>query len=182
MRGGFGVTLALVGALVSAGRLEWADSDSPACDASPETTVRFVPNAPRLRTDPRQSSDVLVFVNGTPEPVLNDTIVPGGWNAELENLVATDNGADAMRLRFTAGDGHLDMSAWGYLWRSFECDGIRWSTGSATGGFESPREGEIAEAGNGVHVYTAGFWENGTLFYTNRAFHRRFRLAAGRLV
>lgn len=31
----------------------------------------------------------------------------------------------------------------------------------------APAAGEVAAAGQGVHVLTAGFWPNGTLFYTN---------------
>jgi len=39
---------------------------------------------------------------------------------------------------------------------------LRW-----LGLFEKPQEGEQAQAGQGAHVLTAGFWENGTLFFTN---------------
>lgn len=36
-------------------------------------------------------------------------------------------------------------------------------------GLANPMPGAVAEPGKGVHVYTAGFWENGTIFYTNIA-------------
>ena len=65
-------------------------------------------------------------------------------------------------LRVTPGDGkgRLDLAY------SFDgCPGPQ--EGTITWDLAAPENGDRAEPGQGVHVYTAGFLEDGTLFYTN---------------
>jgi len=46
-------------------------------------------------------------------------------------------------------------------------EGCETREGKFTWELTTPRTGVRAGAGQGVHVYTAGFWANGTMFYTN---------------
>ena len=47
--------------------------------------------------------------------------------------------------------------------------GCRSTPGTLSWDLAAPKAGRMASAGQGVHVMTAGFFDNGTLFYTNIA-------------
>lgn len=117
--------------------------------------------------DPRQPWDALV--RATPDDAVDVTVPPWAPDepavAAIETLGAEGN---LSRVRATEpapasepdGSDHPRVT-------------VRWSDGETCGRrgdanwHLDPVEGEVASPGQGVHVYTAGFWENGTLFYTN---------------
>lgn len=69
-------------------------------------------------------------------------------------------GFSVLRVSPGPGKGRLDLAY------SFDrCDGAK--VGTITWDLAEPERGDHAEPGQGVHVYTAGFLEDGTLFYTN---------------
>lgn len=69
-------------------------------------------------------------------------------------------GFSVLRVSPGPGKGHLDLAY------SYEhCDGPQ--AGTITWDLAEPSEGDTAAPGHGAHVYTAGFLEDGTLFYTN---------------
>lgn len=111
-----------------------------------------------LATDPDRAWDGLV--RATPEDGVDVSVreAPDGWDANRTEL-----GVGLQRIRLAptseAGDGTAHVR-----WTDGESCGRR---GDGTWHLRSPAKGEVASPGQGVHVYTAGFWPNGTLFYTN---------------
>lgn len=83
-----------------------------------------------------------------------DSEAEGAWDK------TGGEGFSALRVSPGPGKGRLDL-AYSYD----HCEGVQ--AGTITWDLAEPREGDAAEPGQGVQVYTAGFLENGTLFYTN---------------
>ena len=112
-----------------------------------------------LRTDPEQGWDTLVLADGT----LSASAPAQGWSVESERFSAPGE-ANFSALRVTPGKdmGHLALA-----YQLSDCEGTH--AGTISWDLAEPRMGTSAEPGQGVHVLTAGFWENGTLFYTNIA-------------
>ncbi|HUR24435.1 MAG TPA: hypothetical protein VM327_00280 [Candidatus Thermoplasmatota archaeon] len=153
--------------------LEHADLRTPWVDGS------------YLRTDPSGTWDTLMLQTGHGDR-LEARAFPDDWSVEMESLsaapraedpaetaVASDpnggtkalaarggDGFSVLRVSPGSGKGRLDL-AYAYD----HCDGPH--TGTITWDLAKPVEGERAMPGKGVHVYTAGFLEDGTLFYTN---------------
>lgn len=119
-----------------------------------------------LRTDPAQPWDTVVLASEGAEAW--PSAAPAGWGAGLEPLSPPGNGSgpggefSLLRVEPGSGPGHLELD---YVLDS--CEGAL--SGTVSWDLMAPVEGESAQPGQGVHVYTAGFWENGTLFYTNIA-------------
>ena len=135
--------------------------DEPACDPATAASLRtpWVDGA-YLRTDPGTTWDTLVLATGGEDPAAS--AAPAGWSVDSERISAGEEEANLSLLRVTpaAGMGSLDL-AYSYD----DCSGPQ--SGTIHWDLAEPREGRSAHPGQGVHVYTAGFWENGTLFYTN---------------
>jgi hypothetical protein len=112
-----------------------------------------------LRTDPRSTWDTLVLAQGGDDPA--PSAAPSGWSVASERI-SPDGGGNLSVLRVTPGQG---MGALDLAYAYDDCEGPR--SGTIHWDLAEPREGKSARPGQGVHVYTAGFWENGTLFYTN---------------
>jgi hypothetical protein len=112
-----------------------------------------------LRTDPDQDWDTLVLQEGgdAGEP----SVHPSSWDVETDRFSAEEDGNFSL-LRVSPGDegGRLDLH-----YHLAECEGMH--DGTISWELAPPSSGDSAQPGQGVHVYTAGFWENGTLFYTN---------------
>lgn len=136
--------------------------DQPACAdvGDPAGTVR-TPWVDKgyLQTDAGQGWDTLVLQDGGAEAAAH--VHAEGWSVATERLSAWGGGANFSAIRVTPGQGsgQLDLD-----YRLDACEG-----GNITWDLDAPRTGDSAQPGQGVHVYTAGFWENGTLFYTNIA-------------
>ena len=114
-----------------------------------------------LRTDLSGTWDTVVLQTGDAEAP-EATAGPAGWTVEVERI--SDASADnfsVLRVSPGAGNGRLDLA----YDHAVECAGGQ--SGTITWDLAAPQEGRAAEPGEGVHVYTAGFLENGTLFYTN---------------
>lgn len=111
-----------------------------------------------LATDPARAFDGLVRT--TPEDGVDVSVreTPDGWDADRTRL-----GSGLERVHLTPGSDAADGTAH-VRWTDGEACGRR---GDGTWHLQAPAEGEVASPGQGVHVYTAGFWPNGTLFYTN---------------
>ncbi len=119
-----------------------------------------------LATDPAQPWDSLVLVeNATQGDELGFSAgAAPGWSALVESLGAS---ATFQRLRVAPEPGPSGAVRLNWTLERRE-DGCRAGTsGKLAWSLDPPTEGDSAQPGQGVHVYTAGFWENGTLFYTN---------------
>lgn len=116
-------------------------------------------------TDPEQLWDALLVANATSAFMIENLTAPPGWHVEAQRLGGEES--NTMRFRYTPTADAKGGKA-----------GVEWSVSSSEtcvrqlGGVLSltmadPTVGAKAEAGRAALVYTAGFWENGTLFYTN---------------
>ncbi len=160
-------SLPLLVALASLGGCLDIGSGSGGC--SSPTAIEFA--IPRvegayLATDPDEAWDTLVLQQNTTDgdhwinltasdsPVARTPITPAGQWPSLSLLRVEPNA--------TVGD--LELSWWAQV-KGNNCSSGK--GGSMTWSLMEPRDGASAAPGQGVHVYTAGFWENGTLFYTN---------------
>jgi hypothetical protein len=143
-------------------------ADAPASYAAVETrhTSSIMP------LDPRQPQDLLAVTWGWPHPL--EAASPWNGTPGFQRQATTDlyaNGTGGLLVaRFDAFDGAAGSEVrFGPAW-VFE------SPYSASCSLALPlqkgiettlEEGDLAQVGQGVRVLTAGFWENGTLFYTN---------------
>lgn len=131
-----------------------------------------------LRTDPDQAWDTLLFDPGYAGPgnaSLTPSMEPASWSVTMQSL--TPNGTrgaagtqptlSLLRVEPGAGSGELTVRQWIDVEIDGECRSGR--GGTIVWDLMEPESGISAQAGQGVHVMTAGFWENGTLFYTNIA-------------
>jgi hypothetical protein len=115
-----------------------------------------------LHTDPAQPWDTVVLGSAGAESWLSAT--PAGWHATSERLSppGEDGNFSLLRAEPGTGPGHLELD--------YVLDGCEGALGGTLSwDLMAPMEGDAAQPGQGAHVYTAGFWENGTLFYTNIA-------------
>lgn len=86
-----------------------------------------------------------------------------GWNATSEPL---GNQSNFQRVQASPSNTAGSVS-WSFELQSGDADCRHTQRGSLTWDLATPKEGRAAEPGQGVHVMTAGFLDNGTLFYTN---------------
>lgn len=111
-----------------------------------------------LHTDPHQPWDTVVLLRQAEASV---AARPAGWTAASERLSpAGDANFSLLRVDPGKGVGQLDLQ-----YRLEDCDEL--VSGTVAWDLAPPEPGASAQPGQGTHVYTAGFWENGTLFYTN---------------
>lgn len=88
-------------------------------------------------------------------------------SAQVEDVAAEtvvtrgDTGALVSHRVEPPGDAFRLHDRTGLSWQACDLD-RDW-----LGIFAAPEPGDVAQVGGGVHVLTAGFFENGTLFYTN---------------
>jgi hypothetical protein len=131
------------------------------CDAEQPPTLRTpMVDGSYLRTDPSQPWDTVVLQAGPgADPV--PEAKPSGWSASAERISPwEDDNFSLLHVTPGSGMGRLDLS-----YRLDACGGS--TTGTLSWDLAAPLPGKTASPGQGVHVYAAGFWENGTLFYTN---------------
>lgn len=115
-----------------------------------------------LQTDPTQAWQSLLVANGNATFELRP---PAGWSM---SEAASSKGAALHIVTVQPGDGAVQAELKReQSWGKGTCQAIQ--GGNVIWDFAAPVEGDFAQAGQGVHVMTAGFWENGTLFYTNIA-------------
>lgn len=121
-------------------------------------------------TDPRQGWDAMFFIPDRNNTTVTNVAAPPGWTVESEWLGSDANATNVNRIRLTPSSAGPPNPTWGFNARRTLAPDASCSRTTHIGQSESlqpPEEGALAAAGKGVHVYTAGFWENGTLFYTN---------------
>jgi hypothetical protein len=140
---------------------------APADVVAVRDDVHFLPGRGYdLETDPRQEWDALFAATGDGRGLLFGATADG-WTSTIEAIGTVNETAHVYRARLAPteprGSG-LALEAL-YAWTDAGCD----HTWPIRRGFllDEPREGDLAAPGKGAFVYTAGFWENGTLFYTN---------------
>jgi hypothetical protein len=157
------VALAAVASLVSGcvglGEPGCGPDDPGAGDELPDLRTPWV-DGRYLRTDRSGTWDTVVLQTGDAEDP-EASAGPGGWSVEVERISdpSLDN-FSLLRVTPGPGKGRLDLA-----YDHSECGGGR--SGTISWDLAAPEAGRSAEPGEGVHVYTAGFLENGTLFYTN---------------
>lgn len=121
-----------------------------------------------MQTDPRQTWQTVVLAPpGNASSSLDLHLAAGGsWNASTRPVAADAAGLHVVTVTPGTGAGNvtLDFTERTSVGR---CQGR--NQGAVLWDLAAPKEGDAAMPGQGVHVMTAGFFENGTLFYTNIA-------------
>lgn len=126
-----------------------------------------------METDPTQPWDTLVLAEnlGADENWFRYETTPDSWTTSTTRLgESADTAFDLVRVD-PRGDSEGNLTLrWGNA--DFAAGCRSGNQASLSWDLMEPRDAAAARPGQGVHVYTAGFWENGTLFYTNiRAVH-----------
>lgn len=123
--------------------------------------------------DPRQEQDLLFstwgWTNGTIDQVTPWNGTPGPIRQASTQLYTNGTGG-LVHARFdpfggTEGSDVRFGAAW--VFESSPSDACSLAIPLQKNVGTTIEEGDLAEVGQGVRVLTAGFWENGTLFYTN---------------
>ena len=143
----------------------------PGCD-SPQAAEILTPlvEGRYLHTDASQDWDTLLLAN-TSQAVGNTSttpfIDPPSWTAEQVEISPAAAASNFTLLRVHPGTGNATLRVISRAETSVHgvCEGAQ-NNGIAWTLMPSV-PGAMAKPGQGVHVLTAGFWENGTLFYTN---------------
>jgi hypothetical protein len=147
----------------------------PLCEAP---AVHMVPPPESLfaqATDPNQRYDVLFYYPTEKQPFLSAVEPPPGWYFGYKELASDATNGTLLRVTLESPAGG-DLPPWDrhpYLlvnWTSAaqgydECRPIAEQSGKWL--LDPPAAGERVRSGKGAYVRTAGFWDNGTLFYTN---------------
>lgn len=120
-----------------------------------------------MQTDPAQPWQTLVFADLGEGSTLETSAwsATPGWKASTRPV--SPNGTDdRFEVVTVEPQGRLKGNAtWSFgLHGPAGCD-LAW--GTVLWDLAAPRDGMAAHPGQGVHVQTAGFLEDGTLFYTN---------------
>lgn len=117
-----------------------------------------------MQTDPAQPWQTLVLApadDGRQATRLSWTASGGG--AAFGTPIVAGSALHVVTVVPSDGHGNATME---YDVRPTEA-GCRSTPGSLAWDLAAPKAGRMAASGQGVHVMTAGFFENGTLFYTN---------------
>jgi hypothetical protein len=115
-------------------------------------------------TDPDQDWDALFSIQTTATVELNVATWPAGWNLDAARLGSTNSSLYRARLTPTRLP---QAGAFNVEWASTHDGECYEMVRSSSVTLAEPSPGSVASVGQGAMVYTAGFWENGTLFYTN---------------
>jgi hypothetical protein len=142
---------------------------APDCTVPPQAKVLTLPvPASYLATDPAQPWDTLALAWPTAAPAATSYRVDSGWNVTVERYPS--GGPALERLRVQPGSGAATLTrTWTLAHDEAAGSGACHSgrSGTLAWDLKAPAPGALAQPGMGVRVMTAGFWENGTLFYTN---------------
>lgn len=159
--------------LALSGCVENNEARDPACE--PAGQPGFFQKMPPPDMDPALDNDFFavgwrwdtdVTVVPWEGPLRGKTPGPGSQPNERKVHV-TGNGAWLLHLRFQANGSWQETPpapAWAVRQGEGDCEQLtldQWRSDAAV------LEGRRVASGGGAHVYTAGFLENGTLFYTN---------------
>jgi hypothetical protein len=159
--------------LALAGCVETSDAPEPACE--PSGQPGFFHKLPPIDMDPTLGNDFFAVGWGWGP---NVTVVPwegplrgktpdAGGQPDERNVHAKGNGAWLLQLAFYANGSWQEdppAPAWAVRQGEGDCEQLtldQWRSEAEV------VEGERVVRGRGVHVLTAGFLENGSLFYTN---------------
>jgi hypothetical protein len=172
--------------LLLSGCLSVGSDDEKAASAGgcPGAQAYWVPMGAEtagIEVDGAQRTDTLVFFPNATKPRFSGLDVPEKWKWEPAAIASSQNGS-MHRLGFTAPSasadraGARDPSALGRSlrpvtvnWTSGRVDGCEEKTGSNSWRIVTASAAKTVQPGDGVAVYYAGFWLNGTLFSTNIA-------------
>lgn len=118
---------------------------------------------PYTSTESGQAWDALVLRNHPDVATWNATVAPDGWHVEARPL-SEASPLEILRVTPGTGAGNLSLE-WRVQQADAHCVGshsgfLRWN-------LAAPTAGVTGHAGQGVRVWYAGFWENGTMFETN---------------
>lgn len=164
-------TILLVGALVfSAGCVGFSGVEPTSqCPTTGGDLWSLPLDDPGRQTDPRQRWDALVVTEaGSPFEVAAQP-PPAGWHAKVDALPAGTDPPAVWTYELTptpsARGGQAGFEARRHLDLLPSCE-QKWQHAKSFT-LAAPTPGELAAPGKAAHVRTAGFWPNGTLFYTN---------------
>ncbi|MEA3203289.1 MAG: hypothetical protein QOI63_964 [Thermoplasmata archaeon] len=134
---------------------------APDCPVPEQAKVLTLPvPMAYLATDPGQPWDTVALAWPSPDAGAVRYQVDAGWNVSVERYAS--GGPVLERLRVQPGAGPATLTR---AWSLAHDEAAR--SGSLAWDLRPPAAGMVAQPGMGVRVMAAGFWENGTLFYTN---------------
>jgi hypothetical protein len=164
-RGDLGRVRALAVLLLATGSLAGCLEVPVDCPV-PESLRPMTPvvPAPYGATDPAQEWDALVLRPAAEADWTVDA-QPEGWRARLEQVSPALDRVRVEPAAATGAPGNVTLRWHVRAATDAGCVGER--TGYLHWALAAPEAGAKAQAGAGAQVMTAGFWENGTLFYTN---------------
>ncbi len=117
--------------------------------------------------DPRQSWDTVSWLRAPDAMVDSNFTTPDGWEGSLERLGGENVSLWRFRMEPGANPSAVGNDRASITWANLTGDvACPWRHDVAFG-LDSAEEGRLAQPGMGVQVLTAGFFPNGTLFYTN---------------
>lgn len=149
-----------------AGCLDFADEDVPCADFYRE--FAFLPSPRFADTTHDQSWDMVFWAWG--DNATGNLTISANADGEMviERVPSQDLNQSLFIGRLPNGRaGDVNVEARASLKGVDGCFQVDWKTERVS---RTPKpDGELATTGQGAHVYTAGFWTNGTLFYTNIA-------------
>lgn len=151
------LALGLAGCVAEAG----ARCDEPAVAALTPWVGRDY-----LATDPEADWETVTLLRPlSPDDRVDLAARAGdGWTAAAEPLSETPGLSLVRATPSGSASGSVGVDWTLHRW-SADCHAG--AEGSLQWTLDPPTPGDSARPGQGVHVHTAGFWENGTLFYTN---------------
>ena len=136
----------------------------PACEDLQSSVLTPWVGRPHLVTDAATPWDTLLFI---PDAAGDDVVIEAsasGGAAFVEPVSPEFPAFQWVRVQPETGAASVE-AAWSHVREDAGCRAG--SSGSLRWSLDPPTPGDSAQPGQGVHVHTAGFWENGTLFYTN---------------
>lgn len=164
----FGLVVMVASLVGLSGCASWADCSDPGVwsVATPEVPLDY------LRTDPTQSWDTLLLQPdhlGPGTTSLRLELDAASWDLQQQRLTPSAVAGNLSLVRVDPGMGPGTLVADYAVADEIEGACKTGNGGKFTWHLAEPEMGDTAGVGQGVHVMTAGFWENGTLFYTNIA-------------
>jgi hypothetical protein len=143
---------------------------APDCPVPDQVRALALPvPASHLGTAPGQPWDTLVLAWPSPDQAATSYRVDAGWNVTVERYPGSGAVLERLRVLPVAGGSATLTRSWALEHDEAAGNGACHSgrSGALAWDLQAPAAGAVAQPGMGVRVMTAGFWENGTLFYTN---------------
>lgn len=141
-------------------------------DGCPGPTSFWVPGTEGVETDGVRRSDILGFFPNASHAAVPEISVPEGWRYDVESIGAPDGNGSLVRLGLLAPSSVVGSSPGAppkirSNWSVPAAAGCPAGSSLRAWSYAPVEADRVVRPGDGVSVYYAGFWLNGTLFSTN---------------